>query len=86
MSRLYLFNDSLIVLPNGIGRLSHLADLEVEQNQLTNLPDSIVQIQTAGRWANVSHNVLCNPDTAVKAWLDLHSYDANWRTLQDGCP
>jgi hypothetical protein len=30
--------------------------------------------------------MLCNPAAAVKAWLDLHSYDAGWLALQDGCP
>jgi hypothetical protein len=81
-----LFNDSLTALPYTIGRLQHLSKLQIEYNQLPDLPDSIVRLSVPGQWTNVDGNKLCALDSVKTSWLGLHSYDSNWLQYQVGCP
>ena len=85
LTTISFISDSLFALPNAIDRLSHLSRLELEYNQFSTLPDSIVLLNMGMQTVNISHNCLTGLDTLKTVWVDKCTYDRNWRDLQDGC-
>ncbi|MEI7796051.1 MAG: hypothetical protein WCI06_05365 [Methylococcaceae bacterium] len=65
LSRLYLGDNRLTMLPKSIGVLSNLTDLSVYNNQLTTLPDSLEMLTNL-----TSLSIFGNPlTTSTKDWL-----------------
>jgi hypothetical protein len=68
---------SLVNIPNEIGNCDSLLFLYIDDNQLTNLPDSIVKLTKCRAW--VDSNYLCSGISCpVQHWLDLHVGTTWW--------
>jgi len=63
-----------------IGNCVKLEELLLNQNDLTSLPGSIVNL-TALSICSIGENLLCDPAPVWESWAD--TYDLDWRDTQD---
>jgi hypothetical protein len=68
--KLILYGKSLHVIPSSIGNLSELDTFNLNDNELTNLPLSIVSLNCI---IEIFNNRLCHVSDSVSNWLDIHS-------------
>lgn len=81
VTSLDLSHRGLTILPSSIGGLSALQALYLHGNALAVLPDSITGLSGLST-LTVGGNRLCDPSTAVRAWLDTYVTLSGWRDRQ----
>ncbi len=80
IGRLLLAHRALYVLPADIGGLDDLETLDLHDNRLTDLPDTLTTLPALTA-VDIEYNHLCSLSTSLAAWAD--SLAPGWRAFQD---
>ncbi|MCX7726727.1 MAG: hypothetical protein N2053_07745 [Chitinispirillaceae bacterium] len=72
-------NNRIKVIPTTIVNLNKLNSLNLDSNLISSLPPSIIETDIK---ISIHGNRLCNVDSIIVSWLDLHSIKANWLASQ----